>query len=228
MLQGMGLGRYWLGAPLSARARASYRQQLVERYVEEYVLLNGLPLEIIDNAQHGENLQAKRREAEAFAYDRTFALVDRSLERVTDKSAGLLQVVALTAAILTITVQESAVRQIGAGAKLPEMSVPNGLAILDLGIVSFLLLTNMLMAWYSDRNTYRDPLGNIDRLLQLAAWRSCRLTIALYGTIALIALTGYALLTEFPLSQWNNVINFFLSIGTPFWQSVTDALATLK
>ncbi len=194
------------------------------------MLLNRLPLEItkIDNTHNDGNLQAKRREAEAFAYDRTFALVDRSLERVTDKSAGLLQVVALTAAILTITVQESAVRQMGAGAKMPEMSIPNGLAILDLGIVSFLLLTNMFLAWYSDGNTYRDPLGNIDRLLQLAAWRSCRLTIALYGTIALIALTAYALLTEFPLSQWNNVINFFLSIGTALWQLVADTLANLK
>lgn len=184
--------RFLLGGPSSVGERSQYKNQLIERFVEEYVDLNNLPREIIDNPGASGNLAPHRRAAEAYAYERATAIIDRTAERITDKSVGLLQVMALSAAIIAIVMQDQSgqgsVRLNTAAPVMPQWFLEVVLTVIAL--ISMTLLSNLFIAWYGDSKTYRDRRLNIERALGLAAARARRLTIALVFSIGIIIVTG--------------------------------------
>lgn len=105
--------------------------------------------------------------------------VDAFLDRITNKSVGLLQAVAVPASILTIFHDK----------------IDKGISSVFVAVIfliAFLLLLNLRVVVWSPKDAkihpYADPSGELKLCLNLIRWRSGRLMVAIYlGLFCLLA-----------------------------------------
>jgi len=142
-----------LGVPLTARARRNWIQATLTSetaYARAYL---GPDADVVRVAKHAVMVR-----------------IEAAIERITNKSLGLLHFIAIMTALSTISL----------GAKdvtLVEPATASN-ALLILMVAAALLLLNLLLAWPKRLDNVRDIDAEVWDLLRLARGRGVRLTIA--------------------------------------------------
>lgn len=147
----------------------------------------GHPTERDDIASYKAILLGRRELKKAGAFEAVEA-IDRALDRLSGKSASLLQADSVIAAVLVITPPWTPE---GASAVCGYI---NFLGFFFVLASCFLLLINFLVVWAKDQETYRDPDKDFEFAYGIYRARSIRLTISLFLTMTALLLCGISYL----------------------------------
>lgn len=139
--------------------------------------LLGHPTESEDISQYKEIIH-RRREAKIKGNFEAVGAIDRALDRLSSKSASLLQADSVIAAVLVITPP---------WAKNDTSDICiyiNFIGFLCVLASCFLLLLNFLVVWAKDQTIYENPDRDFDFAYAIYRARASRLTFSLALTMA--------------------------------------------
>lgn len=145
---------FYAGSPLSARDREKRKAAILHAAMESL------------KAHGATSSDAKLLRA---AQDELLGREVCKLDRITDKSIGLLQFLALEAAVLSLAT--------------PVLVTDHPWLLLPLAAASLLLLWNLLLVSHREPLFYARIDWYIESTMKLAGWRGLRMTLALFLSI---------------------------------------------
>gem|GEM_PF-6989762 len=202
------LRRYFTGVPLRHKSRQDWLDALIEA-CEEYS-----KAENRDRADH-------KRVAKQMAALR----VERAIERITDKSAGLLQCIAFVAALVSVVPalrEFTDLQSLEGGALTASGRGFYSIIFYLLAIAALPLLLNLRVSQARDPAIYRDVDKETQELLNLLGERGRRLFIAITLSIAAIAAAFWPVLIYFVTRIQHRVVAVGAWIG-PLMLDLFDA-----
>lgn len=162
------------GAPSTSAGKAAYKRAILAKYRRHF-----RDVAAIDTRLHlPEAKQLVDAAIESQAYEAAVQNAETILQRVTDKSSGLLQAIAVAGAFISVVAPQKEAFSLVANYV--------GFAIIALFLVaSAFLIRNLRLVWYRDASVYEDRERDLDRVLTLVVARSRRLTLSL--TLSMVA-----------------------------------------
>lgn len=119
-------------------------------------------------------------------HNETMAVLDSTLNRVTEKSVGLLQAVSLFFGVSLLFAE-------GQAGGFSPLVAAGAAALIAAAVI---LAANLRMAWWKDEHALFGTPAHLERTTRLIASRTLRFSVALYLSMAGFLVLGGALLAK--------------------------------